>query len=185
MDTRQHAQAAKSQFKPWTSHLVWSFYALLALGLAWRFLFERGHLFAFVIASAFCCCFLLYHLNQYARRSHGKRVEHKAIKSLQKLISGRRQSQLTPGVPLPYGGDADALLVLDGVRFVVEIKAIENPQKVANAHLGQASKAANALYGVPVVWLPGSQVNQAREKNGVHIIAGHPKALIKYLERLK
>ncbi|MFN5095812.1 MAG: hypothetical protein ACK5BY_02785 [Limnohabitans sp.] len=164
---------------------MWAVYGVLALGLAWHFLFKRGHIGAFVLASALSCLFFLYHLKQYARRSHGKRLEQRAITSLQQLISGKSHSHLTPWVPLPYGGDADALVVLEGIRFVLEIKAIESPQKVTAGHVAQASKAASALYGIAIVWLPASKVTQVRQKAGVHIVAGSPKALLKYVERLK
>lgn len=172
-------------FRPWTSNLIWSFYGLLSLGMAWHFLWLRGHLLAFLIAMAFCSAFTVWHWSQFMRRTWGQRVEAKALAELSKLMAKRAQTTLMQGVPLPYGGDADAVLVLDGVKFALEIKSIEQPRQVSKAHVAQAAKAGHCLYAIPVVWLPRAKSNEARHSGGVQIFGGQAKSLVKFLEQLK
>ena len=119
------------------------------------------------------------------RRTWGKRVEVQALILLSKITSGRANASLLQSVPLPYGGDADAVLILDGVKYVIEIKSIEQPRKITKAHLAQAAKAGHCLYAIPVVWLPMAKTNEARETSGVHIFGGQAKSLVKFLETLK
>lgn len=92
---------------------------------------------------------------------------------------------MSSGVKLPYGGDADAVVILDGVRFNLEVKSIENPRKVTAGHAKQAQKAGEALMSIPVIWLPGSKRKEAREQRGVHVVAGNSKDLIKFLRTLR
>jgi hypothetical protein len=173
------------QFRPWTSNLIWTFYGLVLLVMAWHFLFSRGHLQAFLIALALCSGFTVWHWSQFVRRTWGKRVEVQALILLSKITSGRANASLLQSVPLPYGGDADAVLILDGVKYVIEIKSIEQPRKVTKSHLAQAAKAGHCLYAIPVVWLPMAKTNEARETSGVHIFGGQAKSLVRFLETLK
>jgi hypothetical protein len=178
-------QKSPGEFRPWTSNLIWTFYGLVVLVMAWHFLFTRGHLQAFLIAAALCSGFTVWHWSQFIRRSRGKRVEIQALVQLSKIVTGRTNASLIQSVPLPYGGDADAVLILSGVKFALEIKSIEQPRKVSKAHLVQARKAAHCLYAIPVVWLPMAKTNEARETNGVQIFGGQAKSLVKFLEQLK
>lgn len=179
------APKSPREFRPWTSHLIWTFYGLVLLGMAWHFLFSRGHLQAFLIALALCGGFTVWHWRQFVRRSWGKRVEVKALNQLSKITAGRANASLLQSVPLPYGGDADAVLIMDGVKYALEIKSIEQPRKVTKAHLAQAAKAGHCLYAIAVIWLPMAKINEARQTNGVHIFGGEAKSLVRFLEALK
>lgn len=174
-----------ADFKPWTSNLILAGYGVLTLGLAYHFLLKRGHEYEFMGALAVAGGFTVYQWKQYVRRSYGKRIESKAVAALSKAIARIEDSSVAAGVLLSGGGDADAVLVLRGVRFNIEIKAIESPGKVTAKHAAQAMKAGAELFSIPVIWLPCDQVAQAREKKGVRVFSGDAQSLVKYLGKLK
>ena len=162
-----------------------AFYGVVTIGMAWHFLFQRGRTGAFAVALSICALFTVYQWKQFVRRTYGQRVEKKAIEALGKMILAKKDGQITSGVALPYGGDADAVVVLHGVKFNIEIKAIESPQKVTKKHAVQAAKAGDALFSMPVIWLPRAPSNESREKYGVRVFAGDAKSLTRFLESLK
>lgn len=172
-------------FRPWLSNLIWSFYGLVFVWLAWRFLFQRGHVSEFIVALVACSGLTVYQWKQFVRRSYGQRVEKKALKALEKVVLGTGDASIAQSVALSYGGDADAVVVLSGVKFNIEIKSIESPSKVTAKHAAQARKAGNALFSIPVIWLPRAYTNESRQKNDVRILAGDAKALVKHLESIK
>lgn len=162
-----------------------SFYGLVAIGLSFHFLFQRGYTREFLVALAVCSAFTVYQWKQFIRRSYGQRVEKKALKALDRVIVSKGEASMVGGVLLPYGGDADAVVVISGVKFNIEIKSIESPSKVTAKHAAQARKAGNALFSIPVIWLPRAHTNESREKNDVRILAGDAKSLVKYMESVK
>lgn len=179
------ATKAQTQFRPWISNLVLTAYGAISAWMAYHFLFTRGHLLEFVGAFSLCAIFIAYQWRQLTRRTWGQRVEGRAINDLRKLINRIEGSALSSGVMLPSGGDADVVVILEGVRFNVEIKSIETPRKVTAAHTKQAQQAGQALMSIPLIWLPGSKLKEARESRGVHVVAGNAKDLIKFMRTLK
>lgn len=171
----------KSHFRPWVTNLVLAVYGLVCAWMSYQFLFKGGHIQAFAATFSVCLLFTIYQWKQVTRRTWGQRVEGRAINELTKLIQRTDDAAITSGVMLPTGGDADALLVISGVRFNLEIKSIENPSKVTAAHTRQAQEAGRSLMSIPVIWLPRSKRKEAREKKGVHIIAGDAKDVVKVL----
>jgi hypothetical protein len=174
-----------TRFRPWLNNLILAFYGAVTIGLAWYFLGSRGKTEEFLIAFALCSLFTVYQFKQFSRRYFGQRVEHNALKELQKLIDRDDTHHMQTNVPLPAGGDADALLSMDGIRFSLEIKSIESPDKVTSRHMDQAGNAGHQLSAIPVIWLPRAKRNQAREKRGVHIYAGNARSFVNYLERVR
>lgn len=179
------ASPGQSTFRPWTSNLVLLCYGLICAWMAYHFLFTRGHLVEFAGALAVCFVFIAYQWRQLSRRTWGQRVEVRAINELRTALDRIEGTAISSGVKLPYGGDADAVVILDGVRFNLEIKSIENPSKVTAGHAKQAQKAGEALMSIPVIWLPGSKRKEARQQRGVHVVAGNSKDLIKFLRMLR
>lgn len=172
---------AQTQFRPWTTNLVLAFYGLICCWMSYHFLFKTGQMLAFTVTFCLCLVFTIYQWQQVTRRTWGQRVEARAINELTKVVKRTDDSAISSGVMLPTGGDADALLVIRGIRFTVEIKSIENPAKVTAAHTRQVQQAGRALMSIPVIWLPRSKRKEAREKKGVHIIAGDARDLVKVL----
>lgn len=177
--------AAEKNFRPWVSNLVLLVYGFFAILIAHHFLYQRGHIGAFAIALAICATFTVYQWNQFIRRSYGQRVEKKAIKELENGLQRVEYASISAGVMLPFGGDADAVVVIDGVKFNIEIKSIKSPQKITTRHISQARKAGNALFSIPVIWLPRALNREAREKDSVRIFAGDAKAFVKYMRAIK
>lgn len=152
--------------------------------MSYHFLFARGHMLEFVIALAIGCLFVRWQWQQFVRRSHGQRVERSAVAQLCKTLSRIEGSSIDAPVMLPNGGDADALVVLNGVRYNIEIKSFEEPRRVTAAHVKQAQQAGAVLLSIPVIWLPTSKRNQARDLKDVRVVSGDVKALIKSLKGL-
>jgi hypothetical protein len=165
--------------------LIWSFYGLIFTLLAWRFLYQRGYVSEFIVALVVCSALTVYQWNQFVRRTYGQRVEKKAQLALEKVILGSRNALISQGVALPYGGDADAVIYLDGVKFNIEIKSLESPKKVTSKHVEQARKAGNTLFSIPIIWLPRAKCSEAREKSGIRIFAGDARSMMKYLASIK
>ena len=171
-------------FRPWLSNLIWVFYGLVILAMAFYFLFQRGYVTEFLVAFALCSGFIVYQWKQFMRRSFGKRLETKALKRLEEALKHVEGSEFASSVLLPGQGDADAVVKLRGVKFNLEIKAIQDPQKVTKAHAKQAMNAARVLFTIPVVWLPSSKLCQGRDRHGVNVFCGDEKSLIRYLGSL-
>lgn len=182
--SRSGESQANGEFRPWVSNLILAGYGLVALWMAYYFLLSRGYIIQFVVALFVGCLFVRWQWKQFVRRSHGQRVERSAVASLRKALSRIDGSSMDASVMLPNGGDADALVVLNGVRYNIEIKSFEEPRRVTSAHVKQAQQAASVLLSIPVIWLPTSKRNQARDLKDVRVVSGDVKALIKALEGL-
>lgn len=95
-------------------------------------------------------------------------------------------------VILPYGGDADLVIKTDRkLRFVIEIKSYRcvkktlfgglvkcNGEKPQGDPIKQAKRAADALEGIPVLWLPAGK-KKTFLLDGVLIVHGPHDELIK------
>lgn len=177
--------ANDKDFRPWVSNLVLAIYGFVTILIAYHFLYRRGHLGGFAVALAVCGLFTVYQWKQFIRRAYGQRVESRAIKALEKALSRVDGTAIEKGVMLPFGGDADAVVEIAGVKFNIEIKSITSPQKITIQNTTQARKAGGVLFSIPVVWLPRAKSREAREKNDVRIFAGDAKSLVKYLRAIK
>lgn len=159
------------------SNLIWAFYGLAFTWLSWRFLFSNGHIASFIAASAISMAFVVWQWKTFMARSHGQRVETKALKALEKIVGNR----LEKGLVLPGRGDIDAVLTLSDQRFNIEIKSIQDVGKVTTKHAKQCMEASQFLKTTPVIWLPEAKFNQVSHKNNVQIFAGNAKDFCKYL----
>lgn len=173
--TVPHAKLGK--FRPWMSNLIWIFYGLVFTWLAWLFLFSNGYIGAFIAACSASMAFIVWNWKTFMARSHGQRVEARAVKALEKIVGNR----LEKGLVLPGRGDIDAVVTLQDQRFNIEIKSIQSVAKVTAKHAQQCLAASHYLKTTPVIWLPDARFTQISQKNGVHIFAGNAKEFSKYL----
>ena len=173
------------RFLPWLSNLIMAFYGAIASYLCVYFLFRRGHTGLFFICLGICVFFTVYQWKQFSKRAYGQWIEKRAIASLRVALKKRDGVSITSSVMLKSGGDADAVVAFGLERFNIEIKAVENAKKITSKHLEQTARAAKELRTIPVIWLARSKTNDAVLKDGVWIISGGAKSLIKYMESIK
>jgi hypothetical protein len=178
---QQQQTENKKTFRPYLSNLVWSFYGFVAIVLAYRFLFLRDKTGAFFICLVACCFFIVFHWRRFKSRTHGVRLEKRAVADLRKVLNRINGATLEAGVMLYTGGDADAVVVLNGVKFNIEIKSVQSAQKITDKHITQVRRASILLNSVPVIWLPGGKDNYARDKNDTRIFIGDAGGLVKFL----
>ena len=170
----------KAPFRPWLGNLIWSGYGLIALWMAWHFLYESGQTMPFAYTAAVVGVFTVWNWKQFMARTYGQSVEKKAVKALRKYFGDKLQT----GVLLPGNGDIDAVLALQNQKFNIEIKSIQDVNKVTRKHAEQALAASNYLGSTPVIWLPAAQIRQIKDKDGVRVFAGTAKDFAKYLEKM-
>ena len=174
-DIKNHP--ALPAFRPWLSNLIWSFYGIVFIWLAWRFLYQNDYIEAFLGAVVVSALMVTWQWKTFMARSHGQRVEREAIKALGKIVGDKLRS----GVPLPGRGDIDAVLTLAEQTFNIEIKSIQDADRVTKKHADQALAASVYLSTTPVIWLPRAQVKQIKNKNGVRVFGGSAKDFAKFL----
>jgi len=134
-------------------------------------------------------------LNSGLTRWSGKQFEQSSIKVL-KFPEGW---SATPNYMLPRGGDIDLHIESpDGKTFAVEIKTIHDivvkipflglgaPQlltpggkKLKEDPIPQTLRNAQAVSGIPVLWLPKGKAKTVKLRNGVIIVQGNKRALFK------
>ena len=177
--------SANSRFRPWLSNLILAFYGVIASYLCVHFLFHRGHTGIFIVSLGICVIFTVYQWKQFSRRAYGQWIEKRAIASLRVAFRKMQGVSITSGVMLKSGGDADAVVAFGIKKFNIEIKAVEDAKKITKKHLEQTARAANELRSIPFIWLARSKTNDAVLKDGVWIISGGAKSLVKYLESMQ
>lgn len=175
------------------SNLIWTLYGLVALLLAYVMLLRRGFHTEFTVVAALAALFVVWNWKNVVRRSHGQRVEKRALSDLGALLRRAGNGWLEQGVKLASGGDADGLVVLDGTRFNLEIKSVQSVARVSKAHAHQAGKAGQQLRSIPVIWLPDAAATSGRfwflgrstQVEGVEVVCGDASTLLKRLHRIK
>jgi hypothetical protein len=116
-------QQSNTSFRPWLGNLIWVFYGMAALWLAWHFMFERGQTQAFMVTATVLVFLIIWQWRTFGKRFHGQRVEAKALKDLAKAVKSFKDCQIETSVALKSGGDADALVIFPTRKFNVEIKS--------------------------------------------------------------
>jgi len=163
--------------KPWVSNLVWLVLLPIYGVLAWSF-FGHSHWDMVFWFSVVLCFLWLLNLVRLNVRMHGQSVERKAAKELKSLLG----DACVLNVPLPAGGDADALIILkDGTRINVETKSVTRLDRVRSSHVKQVRKAAVQLKSLPIIWLPRGEENKGKHVDEVAIFSGSAKGLRNYI----
>jgi len=166
----------KSQ-RHWLANLQWAAYASVLVLAAWFALHKNGKQQEFLIIAVFGGVIIFANLQRMVARIHGQSVEKRAIKDLGKFA----KDELVANVPLPGRGDIDAVLKLRHGTFNIEIKSIQDPQKVTWKHVKQAKAASDYLQSTPVIWLPKCKSRTVTSKSGIKIFGGSARQLYSHL----
>lgn len=167
----------KPSHKPWIGNLAWVIMLPIYMWLTWQYLFIKYNTLATIGLCVFALAFT-WNLSRLNARVHGQGVEKKALSKLSSLLGDR----CTVNVPLPRGGDADAVIVAaDGTRINVEIKSITRIDRVKKANLRQVRSAASQLKSLPLIWLPRGTDNHGKHFEDVVVFSGNARALANYI----
>ena len=167
----------QSNFKPWTGNLVWMLISPIYIWANHHFFFQKNPTAA-LAADVFFCLVFLWNLRSLSARTFGQSVEKRALR---KLVSHLGKDVVQTNVPLPTGGDADALIRNGHVNANIEIKSVTQLSRVRRAHIEQAWQAGRQLHSMPVVWLPQGVEEQGGEVSGVRVYSGSVRGLCRFL----
>jgi len=163
--------------KPWIGNLAWVIMLPIYIWLTWNFFLHRYGNYALVAIGVFALAFF-YNLSQLNVRVYGQSVEKKALKKLSSLLGER----CATNVPLPRGGDADAVLILeDGSKINVEIKSVTKIDRVKKTNFKQVRSAAQQLKSLPLIWLPRGSEERGKTFDDVVVYSGSARGLVRYI----
>jgi len=148
---------------------------------------------ATVVALGLCVFILLKaHTGSQAKNRHfGQALEKDAVKDLAKAIPSGWKIQL--GLRSNGGGDIDICLRTNIGIFAIEVKAYHGLKVVAGSlvkmngdrltkdPIRQAQQAAQTVEGIAIVWMPAAKSQNTFLLDGVKIVSGDAKYLIKQL----
>lgn len=190
------AKARQGSFSPWKRPLGIGSLLLLTGGLTLYYSLHSKPLpFDALIAGFGQLVIAGLLLKNGLIRWNGKQVELSSVRGL-KLPSGWSGHH---SYQLPQGGDVDILVEApNGDRFAVEIKSIQSltikqpflgiGKMVLTDHAGrtvredpfpQTIRNAHAVAAQPVLWLPKAQGKTLKLRNGVTVVYGPGKSLLK------
>lgn len=171
--------------------------ATTAAGFVWLFPVSELRIYAFSIALTFAAAAVFF-IQRTSRRVHGQVSEARALRRLEKIITGGWALKRNVMLPL---GDLDGLVTgPEGHAFALEIKSKAslkilrgslwskdklvdtNGRSVGSKMLTQARNCAFQVDAQPVLWFPDAKEQGfSRDIEQVMVVLGPPRFLCRTL----
>jgi len=157
--------------------LTWIGYTLVIIVSGWLFLYQHGKHQEFYMILVVGSILVVVNVQSLLARIHGQSVEKRAIRDLEKID----KTKVTKNQILPGRGDIDVVFKARNETFNIEIKSIEDANKVSRKHIAQVLAASDYLKTSPIIWLPKAKKKRVVRRGGVMVFCGTARQLYSHL----